>query len=473
MTAVATRPTARTWAVGRADLDDRAERDGAARDALMTALWLAGVGAVSLAMAAGHPVSTIGDALTFIGRATGIVAATTMMVQLLVIARVPAIERRFGHDRAALLHGTLGRIGFVVMAAHVVTLLLGYAARLRAGWWDQAWSFVVGYGIESTLAVVSFWLLIAVVATSLAAVRARWRYESWHGVHLVTYLVIALAIPHQFVLGTTFSGAAGAATDTFARWYWAALWTVSVGAFLAYRVVQPFALAARHRLRVAHVERGDDGSVSLWIAGRRLDRLGAEAGQFFLWRLLTPGLWTEAHPFSLSAAPDGTWLRLTVKPVGDHTAALADVLPGTRVMAEGPLGRFTLRRRRAYGTVLAGAGSGIAPIIALLGAREPARDGAGPIVVFLRARTEYEIPHLDEVRALARAKGATLYLLTGRRGSGWLPAGQAAPMSQLVPALGASDVYVCGPRAWSEDVLNEARRCGAPEEHLHVEEFAW
>ena len=77
------------------------------------------------------------------------------------------------------------------------------------------------------------------------------------------------------------------------------------------------------------------------------------------------------------------------------------------------------------------------------------------------------------MRALAAARGATLYLLTGRRARGWLPQGMAARMTQLAPALVASDVYVCGPRVWADTILAEARACGAPEEHLHIEEFAW
>jgi ferredoxin-NADP reductase len=162
-------------------------------------------------------------------------------------------------------------------------------------------------------------------------------------------------------------------------------------------------------------------------------------------------------------------MRITVKPVGDHTAAMADLLPGTKVMAEGPLGRFTAYRRRAHGTVLAGAGSGIAPIVAIL----EELDSSGPIVVFLRARTAAEIPHLDEVKALAHERGATLYLLEGRRGQGWLPEGPPATMAQLAPAIEASDVYVCGPVAWAEAVLQEARACGAPQEHLHHEQFSW
>jgi len=451
------------------DLEDRARTDSAWKDMLETVFWLSGVGALSLMLATNVAVSSVGDALTTIGRATGIVAATMMMVQLLVIARVPLIEKRLGHDRAALLHGRLGRIGFIVIFVHVATLVLGYAARTNSGWWDQAWSFALHYGDEMTLSVIGFWLLIAIVVTSLAAVRAKWKYENWHAVHMLTYVVIAFSIPHQFVYGTTFSGIAATATDTFARWYWAIMWTVSVGAFLVFRWLRPLWHLARRQITVARVDHNADGTISVWMTGRGLERMHARAGQFFLFRFLAPGMWNQAHPFSLSQSPRGDVMRITVKPVGDFTSAMADLLPGTKVMAEGPLGRFTTLHRRAHGTVLIGAGSGIAPMVSLL----EELDGSGPTVVILRASTPEQVPHLDEVRALAEARGAALYLLTGRRSAGWLPQGMAARMTQLAPALVASDVYVCGPQPWVETILAEARACGTPEEQLHLEEFAW
>src|SRR5205814_7474742 len=52
------------------------------------------------------------------------------------------------------------------------------------------------------------------------------------------------------------------------------------------------------------------GVVSIRIAGRNLDRLQAQPGQFFQWRFLNR--WWTAHPFSLSEAPDGRSFRITV-----------------------------------------------------------------------------------------------------------------------------------------------------------------
>ena len=113
-----------------------------------------------------------------------------------------------------------------------------------------------------------------------------------------------------------------------------------------------------HRLRVERVVEEAPGVVSLEIGGERLHRLRAQAGQFFTWRFLTRDRWWEAHPFSLSAAPDGRRLRITVKGLGDYTASLRAIPPGTRVIAEGPFGSFTAaaRRRRRSARPAAAAG---------------------------------------------------------------------------------------------------------------------
>ena len=116
---------------------------------------------------------------------------------------------------------------------------------------------------------------------------------------------------------------------------------MTLAVVVGFRVVVPLVQAFRYRLRVAEVVEEGPGVVSMRIRGRGLERLRAEAGQFFLWRFLDRSrIWT-AHPFSLSEAPDGESLRITVKALGDHTARLGSIRPGTRVLAEGPLGTFT------------------------------------------------------------------------------------------------------------------------------------
>ena len=79
-----------------------------------------------------------------------------------------------------------------------------------------------------------------------------------------------------------------------------------------------------------------DGLLSVHMTARRGTTMPVEGGQFFTFRFVSGKGWTRAHPYSLSAAPDGRNLRITVKVVGDGSSALRLLRPGTRVLIEGP-----------------------------------------------------------------------------------------------------------------------------------------
>ena len=87
-------------------------------------------------------------------------------------------------------------------------------------------------------------------------------------------------------------------------------------------------LNLRHRLRVESVHKEAPGVYSVVVRGRRLDELGARAGQFFRWRFLGEGMGWTSTPYSLSAPPRRDLLRITVKALGDHSAAVAVAAAG-------------------------------------------------------------------------------------------------------------------------------------------------
>ena len=116
---------------------------------------------------------------------------------------------------------------------------------------------------------------------------------------------------------------------------------------IAFRVVVPVGSAFFYRLRVVDVVAEGPTVTSIRIDGRRVDEARPRPGQFFLWRFLTRGFWWTSHPFSLSEAPDGRTLRISVKAAGDHTSRMRSIPFGTRVVAEGPYGAFTESRAAA------------------------------------------------------------------------------------------------------------------------------
>ncbi len=442
----------------------RAKRLSLWRDALEAAAWLATVGGIAFFLASGAMVWTVpSDAINAIGRFTGIVATVLILVQVTLASRAPFVERALGHDKAVRLHGAMGAPIFFILVAHAAFITVGYGAPVGRDLVAQT-AYFMGHSRDIGLAILSLAILLFVGVTSIAAVRRRWPYETWHAIHLFTYAAIAISVPHQFATGSTFG------FNHWAAAYWIGLYVMAFGSMLIWRYLVPLHRAIRHRLVVIDVKRHHDGSISLTMVGRHLDEWFARPGQFFLWRFYTKDLWLTAHPYSLSAAPDGRSLRITVKPLGDDSAALRHIRPGTRASASGPYGRFTHHSRVQGGIVFVAAGVGITPVRAMLEDRQAAD---GPCHVIVRARSVEEAPLIDEVYALAQARGAAFHFLLGPRGDGWSTLDGPPSLGSIVPDLHDCDVFVCGPEKWADAVMADARSWGVPEEAIHKEEYAW
>jgi predicted ferric reductase len=406
-------------------------------------------------------VHTTGEALTSVARITGLWSAYLALIQVVLLARLPALERVVGFDRLSRWHRWNGHVCIDLVIAHVVFSVWGYALMDRLPIPKEISTMIWG-GIYPGMitATVGTAMLLGVVGTSLVIVRRRLSYEWWYVVHLLAYGGIALAWFHQIPTGNEL------VLDHTAANYWRGLYIATIVVLVVFRVLAPLISALRYRLRVAEVTPEGPGVVSLRITGRNLHRLRAHSGQFFLWRFLDGKRWRSAHPFSLSAAPDGRSLRITVKALGDHTARLGELRPGTRVFAEGPFGVFTDRARRREKALLIAGGIGITPVRALL---ETMR---GDVVVLYRAIAETDVIFREELDRIAEARHAIVhYVLGDHRGDG-ADLLSPAHLTELVPDIEERDVFLCGPPAMTEVLEQNVRGARVPRRHIHTERFA-
>jgi predicted ferric reductase len=403
-----------------------------------------------------------GDILVSGARLTGLLGAYSALVQVLLLARIPWLERLVGFDRLTVWHRWNGHACLYLVLGHVVLSVWGYALLDKLPLTKEISTMLTG-GIYPGMitATVGTFLLIAVVFSSIVVVRRQLRYEWWYAVHLTVYASIALAWFHQIPTGNEL------VLDTVAADYWRAVYVATLALLVGYRVAVPFVNAFRYRLRVAEVVTEGPGVVSLRIDGRGLDRLNAQPGQFFLWRFLTRDRWWASHPFSLSAAPANGSLRITVKALGDFSSRIADVQPGTRVAAEGPFGVFTEAGRRRERALLIGGGIGITPIRALL------EQMSGDVVAIYRVLSDADVIFRDELQELARRRGVRLLIVAGDHAD---PDGarllSPEHLRELVPDIAEREVYVCGPPAMTDALERNVRHADVPRRFVHAERFA-
>jgi predicted ferric reductase len=287
-------------------------------------------------------------------------------------------------------------------------------------------------------------------------------YDTWYHVHLLTYAAVFLTFWHQLSTGNDF------AVAPMAKTFWYALYGSVTALAVWYRVVTPVRLNTRHRLRVEAVVEEAPGIVSVLIGGHKLHRMGAEAGQFFRWRFLASGMRFSSHPYSLSAAPRPDMLRITVKAIGDHSAMLRGLRPGTRVWAEGPYGALTAARRSRGKVLLIAGGVGITPMRALF---ETLPGAAGDLTLLYRANSTQELALWDELAEIADERGARLMYAVNSPG-GERPDISADTLRRKMPDIDRHDVFLCGPPGFAQSVYEALRGAGVPARRIHHESFA-
>lgn len=400
-----------------------------------------------------------GGPATFVGQESALAGTYLMMLMLLLVARIPLLERVAGQDRLVRWHRLLGQWPVYLLCLHAVLITVGYAEGDRISVLHQVNLFIQSYP-DVLAAIVALGLIVLVAISSIRAARRRMRYETWWSAHLYLYLALALAFSHQIANGQSFVG------HPLARVFWAVLWAVTAGVVLVFRFGIPLWRSLYHQLRVVGVQEEAAGVVSVICRGRHLDRLNIEGGQFFRWRFLARGHWWLAHPYSLSALPRSGLLRLTVKDLGDHSRALGSLPIGTRVAIEGPYGAFTRRAATGDRVLLVGAGVGVTPIRSLLEHLDPSVD----VTLILRATADDEVVFRREFESLMSRRDGRTVILVGSRRKYPLDHRQLA---ELVPDIVSRDVFVCGPEPLSQRVIASARVLGVPERNIHCEQFAF
>lgn len=444
-------PLPRTWGIRPADIVALLVGNGV----FIALMWLRHGGP--------EQFSTPGGALSAVGQLLALFGTYLALIQLVLMGRSPWLDQAFGMDRLAWAHRWLGFATVWLIAGHVAFTVVGYAVSDDSAVLDEIATLLTTYQFV-LWGLIGFVLFVVIAVASLRAARCRLPYEAWFWLHLGTYLAIAFAFLHQLFTGSDFMH------DPVAAAYWVALYAMAFGLIACFRLAQPIAASRKHDLRVAAVVAEAPGVASIYLTGYDLDQLPVRSGQYFVFRFLIRDSWWQGHPFSLSSAPNGNWLRITVKALGRGSARIQRMPVGTRVFMEGPYGILTgAKRTRRQVTLIAG-GIGIAPLRALL---ESLAAAPGELVLLYRASAPDDLVFRAELDLLAASRGAAVHYLVGRRAELGFDPLAAGGIGALVPGIAAHDVYVCGPAAMMDTVEASLRELGLPKDQLHAERFAY
>src|SRR5262249_44196729 len=142
---------------------------------------------LSLTGGSRRTLQAAGGWLTFGGRVTGLVGTYLLLVMVLLIGRIPLLERTAGQDRLVRWHRQLGPWPLALLGLHALLITAGYAKTDHTGLLHEFWLLVTTYP-DVLAAAVALSLLVLAGVVSFRSARRRLRYETWWAIHLYTYL---------------------------------------------------------------------------------------------------------------------------------------------------------------------------------------------------------------------------------------------------------------------------------------------
>jgi predicted ferric reductase len=399
-------------------------------------------------------------AATSLAQLTGIAASFAGLAGLALAGRPIAVEHRYGLDQVFIWHRILGETMAVLVGVHVVTSVFAWGLDTGFG---SAIVDLTGRENYMALAFVGSLLIGVVTVSSLRSIRRQMSYETWYFVHLLAYIGFAISFSHEIVLGTMFND------DAVSRWIWIAL-HLGVAITLIRGRWGRLIAAVVHPLHVVDRRKLNSNTTELHLAGGGIHKMVGDAGQFVIIRPLTKGLWWQAHPYSLSAAPSTDGLRISVKSLGDASSSIRELPRGTRVAVEGPFGACTPAAIEDHKVLFIVGGIGVAPVKAMLERLDRRHQ---PIVLY-RASKHDDLVYVNELRGMARDLGGELLTLVGpTAGLAVKDPFSGKVLRKAIPDVADRVCILCGPERllWAGRAgLREAGVAGAD---IHFEQPWW
>ena len=386
-------------------------------------------------------------------RVSGILALSTFAAAALLSARVPRTDRWFGGQvRLWEIHKLLGFSAFLLVMAHVVLLALMTLPVSVERSVTTLFPAIVQWDVW--LGWFAFVLMVVFIAPTFGFF-GHPHYQRWKSLHRLSGPAFLLALVHGTVLA-----------PATAIW-----WLLGILALAAVAWRLFFSrLLGRHRYTVDSVTplARDVVEINLKAQGQGM---AWQPGQFVYLSPLDPQLEAginEEHPYTVASDDSDTHMRIGVKAIGDATAALQHVRPGTEAEVEGPYGTFLEAQQPGRGRLWLGGGIGITPFVAGARAmRAGSSEAVDTVLLYLADRPERAY-YLDELKTIAEATPAFTAHVHYFNEHGVLTADY---LRAHCPDFAEREVFICGPPGMISYVDRLLRDEGVPPERLPTEAF--
>jgi predicted ferric reductase len=381
-----------------------------------------------------------------------------MGLEFALVARFRLLAAPFGQDALLQFHRQIGYAGLAFILVH-------FAISAR---WNEVTPakalhapLLVWFGMAALVA------LVVLIVSSAWRRRLRLSYEAWHVVHTVLALVLVIgALLHVLFVDEYVS-------SLWKQVLWGLMSAAFVGLLVWVRVVKPRrALARPWRVERVVAERGQTTTLVLKPPAGAMFRF--EPGQFGWFEIGRSPFSITQHPFSFASSAEREEVELAVKALGDFTARVGELEPGTTVYVDGPHGVFSIDQDEGPGFGLIAGGVGIAGLISMLRTMADRRDARPALLVY--ANRDWDgVAFREELEQLEDRLALTVVHLLERPPEGWT--GETGHVTagvlsrHLPPGYRRFQFFICGPDPMMDAAEAALLRLGVPAERVHTERF--
>jgi predicted ferric reductase len=440
-------------------------------------LWLALyflIPTIPIGLIFSSPLAQLDNQLYRLSVVSGALAFVWLVNQLVLSARPKFIEQHFGMDRLYRFHAVMAGVSVVLVLVHrqaklALTGLTPTYAFPAAALFILAVLFAAIFLIDSGLRRLGFVRSLVNFSREKLGLSFN-RVVLFHNITVVASVLMAL-----HVIATS----AALVYLPIRIFYWF-YFVLGLSFYLYHKFIRPWRLARKaYQIKSVTPELENIRTLKL-IPPPNQEVINYQPGQFAFITILGGDVAREEHPFTISSSPaEPDAITFTIKELGDFTANLGAVEPGTPVRVDAPYGVFSYQQHAPDVPLgLIAGGIGITPMLSMLRTlrvTEPDRQ-----VTFLWGVNQpEELFCQDELAAMAAEMPnfvwhpVIAFDETWPGETGFVDRDKIARL--MLNGQGGQaemDFYVCGPQVMMDLVIGHLSDLGVPVGQIRSEKFA-
>jgi predicted ferric reductase len=393
--------------------------------------------------------------LVKVGLVLAMTGFTLLVLQVIMAGRFKAIDRPLGYDVVIRFHKRMAVFAMILLICHPILFVIS-SKSLKLLTMQTSWQVNLGKAALILLLIQVFFALY------FEAIKVD--YNIWRFSHKGMVFVVILGFLHGIVIGPDIKGSLVIVV------YWCVIFLIAAGIFGFRNLVVPF---IRQKFTVSDFRKETHDTYTLTFEPQDRKSIYRNPGQFMFLKLIRPGRKSEIHPFTVSASPLRSGiLQATIKQSGNFTDTIDQTKQGDIARIEVPFGRFSYVYHNPEKILFIAGGVGITPIMSMIRCLAETEDSR-QVTLLYGNKTEGDIIFRSELEKLPK-NFKTIHVLS-RADDKWN--GEKGYISKETIEKYAGDmikkahVYLCGPPAMMDSVIDYLRELGVSDRKIHYERF--